>query len=81
MCSSRVLLGLESSARAWLRDLLSRADVFESSPIRGCKYESYVHYISTYEQSVLLFGGFIANLPCHVVTLQGAVHFSYGYSI
>ena len=50
ICSSRVLLGLESSVRDRSRNRLSRADVFESSPVRGCKYERYVQYISTYEQ-------------------------------
>ena len=50
MCLSRVLFGLESSARARSRDRLSRADVFDSSPVGGCKYKKYVLYISTDEQ-------------------------------
>ena len=41
------MLGLESSARAWLRDRLLRADVFESIPVGRCKYERYIRYIST----------------------------------
>ena len=49
MCSSRVLLGLESSARTQLRNHRSRADVFESIPVGGCKYERYVQYASTDE--------------------------------
>ena len=44
------MLGLDSSARDWSRDRLLRADVFESSPVRGCKYERYVRYISTDEK-------------------------------
>ena len=50
MCSSRVLVGLESSARAWLRNQRSRADVSKLSPIVGCKYKRYVRYISNDEQ-------------------------------
>ena len=53
MCSSRVLLGLESSARAQSRDRLLRADVFESSPVGGCEYKSYVRYISTDKHAYL----------------------------
>ena len=49
MCLSRVLFGLESSARARSRNQRSRANVFESSPVGGCKYERYVRYISTDE--------------------------------
>ena len=52
MCSSRVLFGLELSARDRSRDRLSRADMFESSHVGGCKYERYVRYISTDEQYV-----------------------------
>ena len=51
MCSSRVLFGLELIARAWSRDRLSRADVFDSSPVGGFKYERCVRYISTDEQN------------------------------
>ena len=50
MCSSRVLFGLESSARARSRDRILRADVFELSPVGGCNYERYVRYISIDEQ-------------------------------
>ena len=50
MCLSRFLLGLESSARDWSRNQRSRADVFESSHVGGCKYKRYVQYISTNEQ-------------------------------
>ena len=53
MCLSRVLLGLESSARAWSRNQRSCADVFKSSPVGGCKYEMYVRYISNDEQFYL----------------------------
>ena len=53
MCLVRFLLGLESSARARLRNRLLCADVFELSSVRGCKYERYVRYISTYEQIYL----------------------------
>ena len=53
MCSSRVLLGLELSARAQSHDQISRADVFESSPVGGCRYKRYVQYISTDEQRCL----------------------------
>ena len=49
-CSSRVLFGLELSARARSRNRILQADVFGSSPVGGCKYESYVRYISTDEQ-------------------------------
>ena len=48
--SSRVLLGLASSARVRLRSYVSRAYVFESSHIWGCKYKRYVRYVSTDEQ-------------------------------
>ena len=41
------MLGLELIARARLRNRRLRADVFESSPVGGCKYERYVRYIST----------------------------------
>ena len=50
MCSSRVLFGLESSGRALSRNWLSHANVFELSPVGGCKYERYVRCISTNEQ-------------------------------
>ena len=50
MCLSRVLLGLESSAHARSHNHRSRADVFESSPVGGCKYERYVRYVRTDEQ-------------------------------
>ena len=50
MCSSQVLLGLESSALARLRYPLLRDDVFELSPVRGCKNKRYIQFISTYEQ-------------------------------
>ena len=50
MCSSRVLLILESSARARWRSHRSRADVCDLSPVGGCKYERYVRYVSTDEQ-------------------------------
>ena len=50
MCSSQVLLGLESSAHARSRSHRSRADVCESIPVGGCKYERYVLYVSTDEQ-------------------------------
>ena len=53
MCSSRVLLGLKLSARARSRNRILRADVFNLSPVRGCKYERYVRYISTYEHICL----------------------------
>ena len=53
MCSSRVMLGLESSAHACSRDWLSFADVFESSPVGGCKYKRYVRYISTDEHTLV----------------------------
>ena len=52
MCSSRVLFGLESIARAGSRDWNSRADVFESSPVGGCNYKRYIRYISTDEQKL-----------------------------
>ena len=47
------MLGLESRARAWSRDQISRADVFELIPVRGCKYERYVRYISTYKHTLV----------------------------
>ena len=47
MCSSRVLLGLESSARTRSHNQHSSADVFDSSPVEGCKYERCLRYIST----------------------------------
>ena len=50
MCSSLFLLGLESSAQSGSCNQSSRADVFESSPVGGCKYERYVRLISTDEQ-------------------------------
>ena len=50
MCSSQVRLELESIARAQSHNQHSRADVFESSPVGGCKYKRYVRYISTDEQ-------------------------------
>ena len=50
ICLSRVLLVLESSARVWSLSHSSRADVCESSPVGGCKYERYVRYVSTDEQ-------------------------------
>ena len=51
MCSSQVLLGLESSVRAWSRNQRSLADVYESSPVGDCKCERYVQYISTDEHN------------------------------
>ena len=48
------LLGLESSARAWLHNQRSQADVFESSSVGGCKYERYVQYISTNEHHYVI---------------------------
>ena len=53
MCLSRFLLGLEASARAQLRDRISRDDVLESSPVRDCKYDKYVRYISTYKHTLV----------------------------
>ena len=53
MCSSRVLLGLESIARARLRNHRSCANVCDSSPVGGCKYERDVRYVSTDEQFLL----------------------------
>ena len=50
MCLSRVLLGLDLSARARSRSHRSRADVCELNTVGGCKYESYVQYVSTYEK-------------------------------
>ena len=55
MCSSRVLFGLDSSTCAWSRNQCPRADVFESIPDGGCKYEKYVRYISTDEQYFSFF--------------------------
>ena len=55
MCSSGVLLGLESSARDWLRSHRLPANVCESSPVEGCKYERYAHYVSTDEQIYLMW--------------------------
>ena len=57
MCLSQVLLGLELSARAWSRSHRLRADVWESSPVGGCKYERYVWYVSTDEQCRVKFCG------------------------
>ena len=51
--SSRVLLGLASSARVRLRSYGSRDYLFDSSPILGCKYKRYVRYVSTDEQKFL----------------------------
>ena len=48
--SSRVLLGLELCARVQLRSRRSRAYVFESIPVWGCKYKRYVRYVSTDER-------------------------------
>ena len=62
MCSSRVLLGVElsrvllglaSSARVRLHSYGSRAYVFESSPIWGCKYKRYIWYVSTDEHTLV----------------------------
>ena len=53
MCSSQVMLGLESSARDRSRNDRSRADVCESSPVGGCKYKSYVRYVSTDEHTLI----------------------------
>ena len=46
------MLGLESSEHARSRHQLSRANVFDSNPVRVCKYERYVRYISTYEHTL-----------------------------
>ena len=54
MCLIQVLLGLELSARARSRNQRLRANVFESIPVGGFKYERYVQYISTDEQSHLI---------------------------
>ena len=54
MCSSRVLLVLESSARDCLRSHCSRANLCELSPVGGCKYKRYVRYVSTDEQLKLI---------------------------
>ena len=45
-------MGLELSAHARLRNQRSCVDVFESSPVGGCKYERYIRYISTDEQKL-----------------------------
>ena len=44
-------MGLELSARDWLRSHHSCADVCESSPVGGCKYKRYVRYVSTDEHN------------------------------
>ena len=49
MCSSRLLLVLELSARDRSRSHCLRADVCKSIPVGGCKYERYVRYVSTDE--------------------------------
>ena len=53
LCSSRVLFRLESSARALSCDQILRADMFELSPVGGCKYERYVRYISIDEHTLV----------------------------
>ena len=53
MCLSRVLLGLESSARARSCNHRSRSGVCESSIVGGCKYERYVRYVSTDEHTLV----------------------------
>ena len=45
------MLGLESSARARLRNHRFRSDVCESSPVGGCKYKRYVRYVITDEHN------------------------------
>ena len=85
MCSSRVLLGLESSARARSRNQRSRADMFESSHVGGCKYKMYVRYISTYEQIYLLL--YFINLtkvhlgPCNRAFLITGQHVAWNVCI
>ena len=46
-CVRRVVLGLESSVSARSHDWRLVVNVFELSPIGGCKYERYVRYINT----------------------------------
>ena len=47
------MLGLESSAHARPRNHRLRADVCESSPVGGCKYERYIRYVSTDEHTLV----------------------------